>query len=102
MLKAYCVRESSQNTVSLNESNSHLPIVTLTCDVLIDSPDDEDYGVIVRHTYQQCARLKNSEVLADLCSSLSHLPDSQRFDTEQLIHAFPSLFHDVPTRTTIL
>ncbi len=59
-------------------------------------------GVIVRHTYQQCARLKNSEVLANLCSSLSHLPDSQRFGIEQLIHDFPSLFHDVPTRTTVL
>ncbi len=103
MLKAYCARESSLKAVSLNEpENAHSPIVTLTCDVVTDSPDDEDDGVIVRHTYQQCARLKNSEVLGDLCSFLSHLPDFQRFDIEQLIHDFPSLFHDVPTRTTVL
>lgn len=46
--------------MDLNELNSHSPIITLTCEVVTDTPDDEDDGVVVRHTTQQCARLKNS------------------------------------------
>lgn len=40
-------------------------------------------------THQQCTRLKNSEVLADLGSHLSHLSESHRNDVEKVIHDFP-------------
>nr|XP_055054187.1 uncharacterized protein LOC129439536 [Misgurnus anguillicaudatus] len=103
MLKAYYVRESSpvvEKNVECKVDQS--PNVALTCDVVSDVPDDEDDGVIIRHTYQQCARLKNSEMLMDLSSLLSHLSDTQKSDVENLIKDFPSLFYDVPTRTTIV
>ncbi|KAL1280368.1 hypothetical protein QQF64_014968 [Cirrhinus molitorella] len=58
--------------------------------------------MIVRHTFQQCARLKNSEMLAELNSHLSHLSDVQRSAVESLIADFPVLFHDVPSCTTVL
>ncbi len=45
---------------------------------------------------------KNSEILADLKSPPSHLSDPQRHGIKELISAFPSLFHDFPSCTTVL
>ena len=45
------------------------------------------------------ARLKNSDVLQDLNSKLSHLSQSQRPDLEHLLHEFEHLFPDIPNRT---
>ena len=45
------------------------------------------------------ARLKNSDVLQDLNSKLSHLSQYQRRDLEHLLHEFKHLFPDVPNRT---
>ncbi len=36
--------------------------------------------MVSRHTYQQCARFKNSEVLSDLPFHLSHLSEQQGSD----------------------
>lgn len=101
MLKAYHVREpplGDTGTVKQPEV-ANVPVPALACDV---TPDCEDDGVIIRHTYQQCARFKNSEILADLDFPLAHLSDSQRRDIKDLISTFPSLFHDVPSCTTVL
>ncbi len=67
---------------------------------LIDAAETED-DVVLRHT-QQCARFKNSEILSDVNSHLSHLSDQQRCDIVQLINDFPTLFNDVPSCTTVL
>ena len=45
------------------------------------------------------AKLKNSDVLRDLDSKLSHLSQSQRQDLEHLLHDFEHLFPDIPNRT---
>ncbi len=103
MLKAYVVRESLQDVPKENESNIFCA-AALTCESFdfTSTHDKEDDGVLIRHTYQQCARLKNSEVLADLNSHLSHLSESRSNDVKEIISDFPSLFNDVPSRTTIL
>ncbi|XP_026119724.1 uncharacterized protein LOC113098887 [Carassius auratus] len=58
MLKAYHVRESSQDVLKVNESSTSCA-AALACETLdfTAMQDKEDDGVLVRHTYQQCARL---------------------------------------------
>ncbi len=72
MLKAFHTREPSLKDVAKVKQPgvTNVPVTALVCDI---TPDSEDDGVIIRHTYQQCARFKNSEILADLNSHLSHL-----------------------------
>ncbi|KAF7641069.1 hypothetical protein LDENG_00296330, partial [Lucifuga dentata] len=50
----------------------------------------------------QSGRLTNSAFLTDIASSLSYLPDEQRSDICNLLHSFPTLFGDVPSRTNVL
>ena len=45
---------------------------------------------------------KNSEVLADLGSKMLHLSKSQQRDMSELFGNYPTLFADVPGRTTIV
>ncbi len=100
MLKAFhCSRAIIEGFAKVKQPEvTNEPVTALVCDV---TPDSEDDGVIIRHTYQQCARFKNSEILADLNSHLSHLTHPQRPDIKELISSFHSLFHDVPSCTTI-
>ncbi len=101
MLKAFHTREPSLKDVAKVKQPgvTNVPVSALVCDI---TPDSEDDGVIIRHTYQQCARFKNSKILADLNSHLSHLTDPQIRDIKELISSFHSLFHNVPSCTTIL
>lgn len=46
--------------------------------------------------------LKNSSILSDLRSYLVHLSEKQYEDICNLIQSFPSLFSDVPSRTSVL
>ncbi len=64
-----------------------------------DSPTEDD--VVLRHT-QQCTRFKNSEILSDINSHISHLSDQQKCDIVQQIIDFPTPFNDVPSFTTVL
>lgn len=56
-------------------------------------------GLVMRSSSPQGARLSNSEVLSDLPSYLSHLPDSQRCDIVNLLSNFQNLFRDIPSST---
>ncbi|XP_042559700.1 uncharacterized protein LOC116219171 [Clupea harengus] len=47
-------------------------------------------------------RLRNSEMRAQLHKHLSHLSERERADVVELINAFPSLFADVPSCTTVV
>jgi transposase InsO family protein len=47
-------------------------------------------------------RLKNSESLVNLDSSLRHLGEVERTQLITLIHNYPSLFGDTPSRTTLI
>jgi len=72
-----------------------------TC-AAVEIPDPEDDGVVLRHTHQQCARLKISEVLSNLTSHVSHLSEQQGCDIMQLFDDFPALFNGIPSHTTVL
>ncbi len=106
MLKAFHTRESPRMEVPLAEDAAvPVPVFVATecgdVDAACDA-DVEDDGVVSRHTYKQCARFKNSEVLSDLPFHLSHLSEKQRSDIVHLLNDFPSLFNDVPSRTTVV
>ncbi len=64
MLKAFHTREPSLKDVAKVKQPgvTNVPVSALVCDI---TPESEDDGVIIRHAYQQCARFKNSEILAD-------------------------------------
>ena len=59
-------------------------------------------GLELRNTPQQTARLCNSEILVSLPSLLLHLDEEQKADVVALIRSSPSIFKDVPARTTVL
>lgn len=102
MLKAYHKRESPHVEVPAVSTSVPDTLATVCSGVSTPCADVEDDGVVFRHTHQQCARLKNSEVLSELPAHLSHLSDEQRDDIMHLINNFPNLFNDVPSRTTVL
>lgn len=47
-------------------------------------------------------RLKNSETLQNLGSLLAHLSADKQSELIELIKSYPSLFHDTPSRTTLI
>lgn len=101
MIKAYLVRGGTESPIT-----SEKPVVSSVASVsLVTHPgvslNDED-GLVMRNTPEQCARLCNSEMVASLPTHLLHLNDQQRSDIELLITDFPSLFQDVPSRTNVL
>ncbi len=106
MLKAFHTRESPRMEVPLAEDAAvPVPVFVATACGDVDAACDadiEDDGVVSRHTYKQCARFKNSEILSNLPFHLSHLSEQQRSDIVHLLNDFPSLFNDVPSRTTVL
>lgn len=60
-----------------------------------DGIDDKDVPM-------SCGRLSNSVILTTLPTYLSYLSDEHRADVIDLITAFPVLFNDVPSQTTVL
>lgn len=64
--------------------------------------EDDGDGLELRNTQQQCVRLPNSEMLLSLQLGLVQLTDGQADDIVRLLHSFPCLFNDVPTRTNVL
>ena len=67
---------------------------------LNDSKDDDD-GLCGPYHEQQCGRLSNSDFLAKAETHLSYLPSRHRGDILHLLHSYPSLFGDVPSRTSV-
>ena len=93
MLKFYHARPQQEEKSS--------PAVVLPVSVVCSSANDDD-GLVLRNAPQQCARLPNSEMLADLPTHLSHLSDEQAVDIAQLIGKYPMLFGDTPSQTTVI
>ena len=62
----------------------------------------QPHQLVLRNAPQQCVRLDNSQQLKALPSLLAHLEDVQRNDVLRLVGAYPCLFSDVPTRTSVL
>lgn len=70
--------------------------------MIVDCHIDDVDGLELCNTQQQCVRLPNSEMLLSIQSGLVHLTDGQANDIVRLLHSFPCLFNDVPTRTNVL
>lgn len=104
MLKRYYERDDSSVTPT-DETPGPVVSPVMVVNELSPSdcktPEDED-GIVLRNTLQQCVRLSNSEMLKDLCLCVGHLEDEQKHDVIDLIHSFPSLFQDVPTQITVI
>ncbi len=64
--------------------------------------DMDTDSVVLRHAFQQGARLENSEMLKDLHSYLNYLTMNQRINIVKLLSDFKCLFGDVPTQTNVL
>ncbi len=58
--------------------------------------------MVLRHVFQQGARLAISEILEDLHSYLNHLTADQRIDIVKLLSDFKCLFGDVTTQRKVL
>lgn len=72
------------------------PVLLVTSELLAHESD----GVPEPDESLLCGRLKNSEFLCNLDKLLAHLPESQRSELAELVHRFPCLFGDIPSRTT--
>ncbi len=104
MLKAYHTRESPTASAAEQTAGPAVSSVAIAVD-LASSPgilDVDTDGVVLRHAFQQGARLANSEILEDLHSYLNHLTVDQRIDIVKLLSDFKCLFGDVPTQTNVL
>ena len=88
MLKPYIERDATSvvHPVNVNVATS-------------DVSEDSDISHIVSLPGDGAAKLKNSEVLHNLDSILSHLTACQRKDVKDLLRNYKHLFQDVPTRT---
>ncbi|KAL1266443.1 hypothetical protein QQF64_002118 [Cirrhinus molitorella] len=96
MLKAYYDREIDDATQEVTNN------LVLTSEVVgCDMKADED-GLLLRNTPQQCGRLDNSAILANLPSHLCNLPAEKMHDVVKLVTSFPSLFSDVPSQTNVM
>lgn len=62
---------------------------------------EEEDGLFA-HPSSPTARLSNSAMLDKLPDSLPHLADAQKRNLVDLVAAFPCLFGDVPSQTTVL
>ncbi len=104
MLKAYHTRELSTASAAEQTAGPAVSSVAIAVD-MTSSPGilymDTD-GVVLRHAFQQGARLENSEILKDLHSYLNYLTMNQRINIVKLLSAFKCLFADVPTQTNVL
>lgn len=91
MLKPYFVRASP------NSSSGTLvqPTVSSVGAVVLkaggDLEEEQQDGLVLRHTLQQCARLCNSEVLKSLPSHMEHLESDQIADLVVLVNSFLSV-----------
>lgn len=97
MMKSYHVRdaEEKQDAQPVDPPNS--PSASLMC---VGSMSDD--GLTMLSEGQQTGRLSNSELLGDISSHLSYLPEFQRKEVIQLLLSYPTLSHDVPSSTNVL
>ncbi|KAK7877062.1 hypothetical protein WMY93_032231 [Mugilogobius chulae] len=90
MLKLYHSREPN-----LNASVPCASALIVPDSQLLDADD-------LSASRPRSVRLPNSEMLRSMSSHLGYLSPSQQADIQELLRAFPTLFGDVPSRTSIL
>ena len=97
MLKSYHIRGDGGKQGPRPVDSNVNPSVTSVC---VGAMSDD--GLTRLSEGQQTGRLSNSEVLGDISSHLSYLPEVQSQEVIQLILSYPRLSSDVPSSTTIL
>lgn len=95
MLKRYFTRDDS------SVSPPDVPVAVL-CEAPPQYSAAADDGLEKKGGLMTLTRLQNSEVLDNLDSFLSHLPESAKADIIQLIESNLVLFSDHPHRTSVL
>ncbi|CAI5669654.1 unnamed protein product [Oreochromis niloticus] len=94
MLKPYHDRETHETVAS-----AATPSAVSAAVLSVEASADDDLHMLSEG--QQCGRLANSAYLAEVTAHLSHLSPSQCEDVLSLLHSYPSLFGDVPSRTSV-
>ncbi len=98
-LKTYVDRAHYEVTADQTEC-SPLPASIATVGVVANYSMEED-GLMNSAVPVSSTRLKNSAILQNLPHFLSHLTDEHSKDLTKLLYAFPTLFSDVPCRTSV-
>lgn len=106
MLKQYHARDKVIPTNPVVQGAQSSIAVTVPVDIgnvgnMGNLEGDED-GLKLCDVQRQSPRLCNSDMLQNLNTLMTHLTKEQESDIVQLISEFPSLFGDVPSRTTVL
>ena len=83
--------------VEKSEEAKEKPVATVGSGCEVDDEDSQGDNVEIPQL-----KLKNSEVLANLPETLSHLPGAERAQVMDLIHEYEHLFSDVPGRTSVV
>lgn len=95
MLKPYVSRDAEV-------VESDVPVSAAVCAPVLSSYSPEEDGLSFRDVPVSSPRLKNSELLTDLPTFLSGLPDDSVKDVQKVIECYADLFSDAPSQTGIL
>ena len=99
MLKPY-VSRSTPDVSSASPEEVSVAVVSMGVPPSDYSPEMD--GLFLGSACFPGAHLKNSEWLCNMQVKLAHLSPPARRDVISLIQQFPSLFSDIPSRTTVL
>ena len=102
MLKAYYVCDSPDSSSSKPVQPAVSSVAAEVLKSGWDLEEEKEDGLELRHMLQQYERLCNSGMLKKLPSQMEHLDNDQTNDVILLINRFLNVFHEVPSRTSIL
>ncbi len=88
--------------ITRNSSETLLPSPTLKPSVTVAPVYSPDFEELLIEPHLLCVRLNNSAILSSLDSCLSYLPEDQHKDVEMLLWKHPTLFDDVPGKTSMM
>ncbi|XP_076859481.1 uncharacterized protein LOC143512733 [Brachyhypopomus gauderio] len=102
LLKPYIDRHQPDSLTQSEASVISTVPVAVTAKVPPSEYVPEQDDLRIGRNCVPCARLPNSLALQTLPQKVAHLPTEAQTDVISLIHTYPSLFSDVPTRTSVL
>ncbi|XP_059424715.1 retrovirus-related Pol polyprotein from transposon 17.6 isoform X1 [Carassius carassius] len=95
MLKSYVARDSTKPTIL------SVPL-SKPCVTVVPNYVPVDGDLLLAEPQTPSVRLNNSAILGKIDSHLSYLPKNQCEDVVKLLQKYPTLFSDIPGRTTVL
>lgn len=102
MLKKYVTTQCKSETKSdktANDENCEIECANFNCCYGLQLHHGR--GLDNREVQVSSTRLQNSVILGNLKTYLAHLGESQANELTNLLYEFPSLFSDVPGKTTV-